>query len=209
MSGFLSSGIVNATAIPDSVVDNFEDGDINISLKNNWSGWSGDTGSVTAQQSTVIEGSWSAEQSANGGTVKSVKATRDTSGTPTEVSSLFQVTNRNGVKSDQFQLFLKTGSQNTIAVNLKGNGEMFITNGPTSGSYNSNTPYIVRLYNIDWTNEQFDAEIKNYNDGTVVYSVSNNGFGAPASQADGIEIQIDANDGSSQTFVWDYVKWIQ
>jgi hypothetical protein len=61
----VSGGSVELGLAITTTIDDVEDGDI-TTTPSNWDGWKGDTGSLTAQQGTVLYGSYSLELSSSG-----------------------------------------------------------------------------------------------------------------------------------------------
>jgi len=196
------------TAIPDSVVDNFEDGDTSV-LKDNWSGWSGDMGSLAAQQDTVINGDWSGELSANY-TVKSVIATRDSADTPSEVSCLAIGESRNGGANDSVvSLAVKDAGTRLFEAKLRSDGTFNVVGSNRGGTnWSVGDVILIRMFNIDWDNNLFDWEFVRDSDGTVLASDTNEAFRNSGSSADQIGILNDANGSGAQTAIFDDVKWL-
>jgi len=203
-------GDVVFPAIPDSVVDNFEDGDITISLKDNWSGWNGDTGSFQAQQSTVLADESSGQLDASSGTVSSVIADRDTAGTPTESKSLFRANSRNGDSVDSFRFRINNSGTKVFEIQLKSDGGFRVNNNQSiSGSWSTSKTYLVRIYNIDFNNDQADWEVIDQSDGSTIASGTDFPFANSVSGADQIDLLIDSRNSADQSAFYDNIEWVQ
>ena len=197
---------VDVIGVPDPV-DNFEDGDITV-LRDGWSGWTGDTNTLSAQQNTVIEGEWSGLFDPQDQDLR-VTATRDSSDTPSEVKMLVRTDNQNGSSGDRIGFRMTNSSElYIIQIALAGNGSPEVNFSTVSGSWSINTTYLLRMYNIDFGAETFDYEIIRQSDDTTISSGSEP-FLESASSADRIVVQSDSsNVAEDMPLVFDEVNWL-
>jgi len=200
------AGDVVFSAIPDNLVENWEDGDLSV-LRNNWSGWSGDTPNLTNQQTTVINGDRSGELTAKGSTA-GVTATRDTANQPSEVSTLVNCTERNGASSDSAaELDVFSDGTGLIDIKLRSDGTFNVVGSDKSGSWSLDTDILIRVYNIDFGSNSFDWEFVRQNDSTVLQSGTAN-FRTGSSNANQIRLFNDANTGLGRnTAIYDDIFW--
>ena len=109
------------------IIDNFDDGDL-APQDSDWGNWSGDTGSVSVQQSTVIDGTHSLDMSATGATV-ALSSQRSASVSPTIFETSIQVPTLTGDISDSFTVQLLDGATSLGSIEVIGNGNIHWLNG--------------------------------------------------------------------------------
>jgi len=192
--------------IPDSVVENWEDGDTTVP-RDNWTGWSGDTSNLTNQQTTVINGESSGELTADGSVI-GVTATRDTANQPSEVSTLVNVTERNGAGGDSAaELDVLSDGTRLIGIKLRSDGTFNVVGSDKSGSWSLDTDILIRAYNIDFGSNSFDWEFMRLSDSTMLQSGTDS-FRNGSSNANQIQLLNDANSGNGRnTAVYDDIFW--
>jgi len=104
------------------VIDNFDDGDF-VPQDDDWSDWTGDTGSVSVQTSTVINGTHSLDMSATGATV-ALSSQRSASVSPTTFETSVQVPSLTGDSNDEFTIQLLDGTTSLGSIEITGDGEI-------------------------------------------------------------------------------------
>lgn len=198
--------VSDIVAIPDSVVENFEDGDITVPA-DNWTGWSGDTAALTAQQTTVLEGNWSGEVVGNG-VQNFVTADRDTANQPTEVSTLLRREDSSTSAGDDGGIVRFSSSGTYIgAISLRG-GAVEVNFSNTGDSYLNQTTYLVTFFNIDFSAETFDWEVEQVSDNTIISSGSGQSFANSTSNADRLRFDADGSGGTDVDLIFDDVRWV-
>jgi hypothetical protein len=165
----VSSGSIELGNAPETV-DDFEDGDI-TTKSSNWDGWNGDTGTLSAQTSTVLSGSYTGEFYEQGSSNSSESREISTSVTnpakPTEVSLSIQAT-QSGDGNDKYIFFISKGgrlNEQLARFSLFGDGTTNATGG-SSVSWSGGTTYEIKFTNIDYDAQTLDIIF----DGTTISS---------------------------------------
>jgi uncharacterized phage protein gp47/JayE len=131
-------------------IDNFENNDITI-LNRNWNGWSGDTGSFSAQSGTALTGTYSGELSSSNSSV-SVTATKDSGSTTRSFEAQVRLDSQTGDSSDAVTLSFESSGTALGAVEFRGDGNVvFSGNSDTTvTTWTAGTTYTVTLqWNFD------------------------------------------------------------
>jgi hypothetical protein len=196
--------------IPDSAIDYFEDGDITV-RPTDWTGWSGDTANLTAQQSVVLAGDYTGQLDATSGNISVVDAAPDTAEAVSESECLFRANSRSGSVDDNFRFgLLKSGTQ-FAEILLQSDGSLS-WGGATSisGSWSTSTTYRIRYYNIDYTNDVCDFELIDTSNDNVIASDTNRDFinSVSVGDADEMRLIVDSRDGGAdQSGYYDNIEW--
>jgi len=187
------AGDVLFSAISGSVVDRFERNNLNSPTSGNWGVYTGTTGSATIQSSTVLQGNSTLKLDAGG----SITTQRSAAYSPTEITFLVQA-DAGGNDFDGSRVIVQNSGIDVIFFDLEGDNtaEAGLGNG-NLGTWSDNTTFRARLFNIDYNNNQYDAELIRESDGTVVGSASGIAFDNSASAID--EIRLARNSSSSGT----------
>lgn len=143
------------------VFEDFEDNDISISDPN-WSGWTTDTSNLTAQQSTVISGSYTGKINSANQFVE-LNASRSSPKKIVRFDFSVQLDNKNGENNDKFTIQLEESGTALGSFQLQGDGDIY--DGQKSvDTWSVNTTYHVSFRNIDYNSETYDL----YINGSVV-----------------------------------------
>jgi hypothetical protein len=143
-------------------INDFESGDLTVEASN-WADWSGDTGNLSAQQTTVLSENWSGEFTSANENVR-FQTNRSSAITPTKIQYDIQMDNRTGNSRDRTPQFNGENGAGTIGiyVGFYGDGSIespFGTQVASSGTWSANTQYRVTLDNIDFLNGTYDLTI--------------------------------------------------
>jgi len=170
-----NNGIVAVTDtpgsdIPDSVIDDFNDGQFDADLTG-WS-WSLEESSyVTVQSSTVLEGSDTARIE----TVEDLTPHAQVSGSAVSTSEMFfriEMTGQTENSSDGYNIY-----NDICIINFNGDGTIS-GDLSTSASWSTNTHYKFYAKNIDYNNNTFDWELTRVSDDTIIDSNTGESHGA-------------------------------
>lgn len=189
------------------IIDDFEDADITVK-PNDWTGWSGATGDLTAQQGTVISGMYSGELfSANDSSDSIVSASPDNTISLTNFtcSMITKQTSAN-TGNDWFEVRIINGTGDNLGVRFKDDGTYEIRGSNSmdaTGSYTQDVTHQVEFY--DWDSSAGTVECRITSGGGTVADVTVDQYGSDLS---GIEFESDASDaaGDSITGYFDDVK---
>jgi hypothetical protein len=199
-------------------IDNFEDGDI-TTLSSLWNGWNGDTGNLTAQQTTVINGSFSGGLDSNS-EYATVSSTRSST-TANDYLCSVRIPDKAGTNSDGTTVTIGDFSaDNQIGFLL------FVDDGGVTwrddtgdqtvrSSWSVDTTYNLQFI-FDFTNETVDIVINGTNEGTFNFRQSASSyqfieFGNRTTNSgisreiyfDDVEIDINPATSGSAVIEWD------
>lgn len=148
------------------VVDGFEDGDIAISAAD-WSGWTGDTASFSAQQSTVLAGSRSGELEAVDANVSAIAA-RDSA--TTSALTLSVQANALAGPNDFFGVLVRDGSGTRLFyIVFNDAGSIDVLGGSTiRSSWSTDTAYTIE-FDFDFASNEADISINGTVEGTFAF----------------------------------------
>lgn len=143
------SGTSADVSLSGTVVDDFEDSDINIETSG-WSGWNGDTASFSAITGNPISGSASGQLEAFNAQ-KSVDAER-TSDTERDVTAKIRINQTTGNSNDQTVLRVRDTNQLGAVADLefRHNGSILWNSGQKIGTWTAGTEYTVAM-DFDFT----------------------------------------------------------
>jgi hypothetical protein len=185
---------VEVTDASDNVVDWFERDSLTSPTADDWSSYTIDTESARVQSTTVLEGESSLEIDAG----KSIKTQRSSPYAPTEIKFLVQATDTDGVGGDGHRVIIQNSGTWVMWFDLEEDGRAEAGLGNHNlGSWSSNSTYLVRLFNIDFNNNQFDAELIDYSTDTIKGSDSNISFENSVSGIDEIVFYRNNSNGGS------------
>lgn len=144
-------------ALAGELIDDFEDNDINIE-EADWSGWSGATGALTAQNTTVLQGSYSAELAAANAS-NSVSATRSATGSNAAQLQV-QLDNQTTNSGDAVTIEFLSGGTTLGYLEFDGAGNIDWYNGASTNitTWSANTTYVPFL-NFDFANDQVEITV--------------------------------------------------
>jgi len=185
----------------DLIIDDFEDNDITV-LANDWSGWSGDTGSFSAQQATTISGSYSGELSSSGEYV-AVNTTRS-SDTTSILEIATDVGSDTGDSGDSVQIVIQTVSGDfLLSLSFVDNGalEESFSGQTILSSWDVGSDYVFRV-EPDFDNDEAEIIVNGTNQGTFPFNSTASGWGS-------IELRNDTgSSGASRSAFIDDVAEI-
>jgi hypothetical protein len=160
----------------------------------NWSNYTGDTDAVRIQSTTVLEGGSSLEIDSG----KSIKTKRSSPYTPNEIKFLVQATDTDGAGGDGHRVIIQNSGTWALWFDLEEDGTAEAGLGNHNlGSWSPDSTYLVRLFNIDFNNNQFDAELIDYSADTIEGSSSNISFENSVSGIDEIVFKRNNSNGGS------------
>lgn len=195
----ITSGAYDTTI---TVIDDFEDGNTTVKASG-WSGWSGGSFSTNTNH---LNGNYCLVQTASGVTT----ATADNDIAMNELSWYCRAANK-GSANDGMYIRIFEDSTSTRLIEIRfdyGDGlEVFGDGVEVSGSWSADQDYYCRCYNIDYSNNQFDVEIReNGPSGTVVASGTGVSFHSGNTGSGLGKIDLDSNQnhgGTSYDHYWD------
>jgi hypothetical protein len=157
-------------------VDGFESGDLVVE-NSDWSDWSGDTASLSAQQSTVLEGNSTGELAASGG-FNRVQTIRSSEAAITRVDFTVEIDGISGTLGDLIVCTVEGPGGDVANVRFNDNESNWKINGNDTGiTVNANQTYAISVRNIDYTAETLDLFIDGTSTNTgVAFDVSNSGL---------------------------------
>jgi hypothetical protein len=187
-------------------VDDFESGNLVVEA-DPWGDWSNDTGNLSAQQSTVLAGSWSGEFTSANENVN-VDLVRNPAAQIRTVELLVQIDNQTGNGSDAHPIRIRSGSDLASGLQFNGDGSLQSPPGSDiSGSWSAGTLYKVILKNHDYSADTYDLELIDEDASSTV--VSETGLNFDTSVADADTIRIQNYTGASGGTVNVYLDAIQ
>jgi hypothetical protein len=188
-NGSIELGVGNSL----QTIDDFESNDLVVEDAD-WADWSGDISSLSAQQSTVISGSFSGEFEASNEEITTliqrspgIKASR--------VDVKIQIENATTSTGDRTEITLTDGSfsgSRVAQITFNDGGDIEAEGNDTGEDTQSNKTFTVSFRNIDYANSSYDVFL----DGSQVLS-NVSGFGS------GVELKtieiINRTDNSGET----------
>lgn len=153
------------------VIDNWEDGEATSTPSSDWGSWSGDTGSLDAQQTVVLAGDWSGEFTTDGAISLTVSRSGDATA---PFSQLFRMDGQNGDGSDRGRFSLYQGGTLILGFEFEHDGDVSVQ-GTVVNSWSADTTYQVDII-WDFGNDQFDFLLDGVNEGTFSFSNSASGY---------------------------------
>jgi len=164
----------------DPVIDGFEDGDRTVEDPD-WNGWFGDTGFLSAQQTTVITGSTSGELAANNAS-NSVYTNKDSATTQKAKISL-QISADNGGSDTVNLIFNQRTADNStggrvVRIVFNDSGPIINEGDSTNirSSWSVGKTYTFEV-NFDFANDQFELILNGANEGTFDFVNSASDWG--------------------------------
>ena len=160
------------SAIPDSVVDGFEDGDITTKSAD-WDGWKGNTGDLTAQQTTVLKGDWTGKFEVTG-TGNQIQTERS-SGTKNNFVVWAQADGDTGGADDgnawHMRFNMNVGTYIGDLVFNDSNGNVEWEGTEVLAGWSVDTLYKLR-FEWEWANDQVTIIINDTDEGTYGFANS-------------------------------------
>lgn len=190
----VGSGSSAVVAFSGPIIEDFEDGDKTVK-SSEWSGWNGDTGALDVQSTTALEGSLSGRLNDNGGT-PAVDIQRNSPYTPTEIKTDVYLT-ASPPGGDRYEFELASGGTVIFELWWKSNTAFRVNRDSGEGDWSTNTHYTIRVFNIDYANDQLDFEVIRVSDSTVIFSKTNEPFQNAVSDLDTIRIGNNANENGA------------
>lgn len=181
------------------IVDDFEDGDI-TTRADEWDGWAGDTGQLTATTSDVINGTHSGRLT-SGSSIASVDTTADDSQTG-DFSLWLSIESGSTSVSDNTQLLFRDGGTQLGFLEFEDSTQDLIWNGgsaQTIGSWSVGTTYLIE-FRWDFPNDQVEIVRNGTSLGTFNLQSSASGY-------DFFRVSNDNNnEAGDRDVVFDTVK---
>jgi hypothetical protein len=186
--------------IPDSVVDDFESGDLAVE-NSNWNDWGGpDVGNFAADANAIVgnfSGYW---DHPGNGTDFIVLTDRTSAAALSAWSFRYRRAAVSGSVGDT--IALRSGGSNVVSVAFRDSGDIQVpSGGSTVGSWSGGTDYLFYATTIDYANDEFDYEITDKDAGTTVAS-GTVAFQNAASQVDDIYFISDSQSGDADKDVY-------
>jgi len=203
-AGYLS-GVKDA--IPDSAIEYCEDGDL-TPTDSDWADWAGSTGQLTNQTSTALEGERSLELTADD-SQESVDIGRSSEQTKAEFLIDVYVDNQtNNTGERAAEIILQNGTTQFIEINFISGNDVRLNDAGASktvaSSWSDKTHYRCICTNIDYSNNEFDFELRNVDTDSSVGSASNVSFLNRVSGLDKIVCRTEGDDsGEVVNFIFD------
>ena len=116
--------------------------------------------------SNPISGSASRQLAGDGGGTD-YQYTRSSAITPEEISCKMRGLQRDGWDGDESRIRVWSDNTIVIGIQLEANGDIDVNQTDTGTSWNLDTNYQIRIFNIDWSAETFDWEVKDLDSDTV------------------------------------------
>jgi len=159
----------------DLVIDDLEDGNATVEA-DNWSGWSGTTANISAQQSTVISGAYSGELTSANEQADAI-INRDSA---TDNDFKFSVNaEQTSNSTDYFQIVIEDDGDNFLYnIGFNDDGTVELYNGsdnPLSYAWTANADINVECQH-DFANNEVTVIIDGANQGTFDFFTSVSGF---------------------------------
>lgn len=150
VSGSGSSASVKLSSGPIGTILDFESG--STTPASPWSSWDHQAGggSFTAEQSTVLDGAWSGQQSTTNDFENWF--TQASSTTTSNFSVKLRLSSQSGSKADKYAIYLHQGgrfTQELTPVQFRGDGAIMWDNSSQIGSWSPGTTYALG-YQFDW-----------------------------------------------------------
>lgn len=171
------------SAIPGTVLDDFESGNLNPK-NSDWGSWSGDTGASNVQNSVVLEGSRTLEQ----GTKSIFTTYQNGEINPTRVSCLFRQNSRSGSSGNEINIQVRKNGTAGVEVEFEQDGSF----DSIAGNWSTQKTYRVIFDNIDWQNHTYDLSIRDTQTASVITSVSGRSFSSNISGWNDFRLRIDS-----------------
>lgn len=196
-----------------AIIEDWEDGDTDVEF-DGWAGWTGETGTLTNQQTTVISGSWTGEyESVQDGSSRDtnhrVQVTRDADFTADVSLTVRLAEDRSGLiagLSSNLEIESASGGRVCTLAFHEDGGLAFYSGTKSDGfegnvlaDWNADQNYAIELINWDFVNDTVDVVVDGTNQGTFNINTGFDGWGA-------IQFQCVSDIGeASQFFYWDNI----
>lgn len=173
----VQNGVLMLDAIPDSAIMYFEDGDITID-DDNWSGFGGDTGNLTATDQTVIDGGFSGKHTASNSN-STISMTRGAE-TTLQFGYICRLGSTTTSDDEVFHRFYDGDGSMFGQLEWVADGsslEWLGDNSTVLSSWSTNTNYEI-IMDWDFTNDQVDIYVNgNLENSSAGFSSSVTGLG--------------------------------
>jgi len=171
-SGMMVLGSTPAAAAEPTLQEGFEDGDTTVS-ENNWSGWNVAAGSLQANETDLINGSYAGEVTSSSETAK-MDITHSSSATPSRVGMKIHIPEEG--TGNYVNMRVMSGSTEVAAVSLDtNNNEATVwSSGETVGDVQiaAGETYSVEFTNINYSAETFTLKVNGEDLGEYSFSGS-------------------------------------